>query len=389
MSESVHTARWIRQLSGQGWDIHLFPSTDYPPHDSLTEVTLHRFSSVRPHGTDPGLRVRGPFPFRTGSYILHLVARRTFPRFMSDPARLASVIRRIKPDIVHSLEIQHAASLTLAAKRLFGEGFPRWFVSAWGNDLYLFGRLKSHSGEVRDVLADCDCFTSDCERDLPLARQYGFVGETFPALPGAGGFDIELAKKLRPPGLTSERRVIALKGYQSWYGRALDGLRAIEMCADVLRDYTIVVYFANFDVSVAAELMSQRTGLRIEIFPQGSFEDSLRLHGRARVSVGVNISDGLPLSSMEAALMGSFPVQTDTSCVGERLSNGVGTLLVPPDDIEGIAAAIRRAVTDDELVNHAAQVNISYISENLSVETVRQQVIAMYEQIYSQRRIRR
>ena len=25
MADSIHTARWIRQLQGQGWDLHLFP----------------------------------------------------------------------------------------------------------------------------------------------------------------------------------------------------------------------------------------------------------------------------------------------------------------------------------------------------------------------------
>ena len=28
MAESIHTARWINQITGQGWDVSLFPSTD-------------------------------------------------------------------------------------------------------------------------------------------------------------------------------------------------------------------------------------------------------------------------------------------------------------------------------------------------------------------------
>lgn len=384
--DSVHTARWIRQLRGQDWDVHLFPATAAPPHRDLTDLTFHSFARGRPKGSDPGLRVTGPYPLRRGGYLFSLAAERVFPRQMARARRLANTVRRIKPDIVHTLGVQHGAYLTLETKQSFSGDFPPWLVSSWGNDLYLCGRLAEHAPRIRAVLEQCDYFNADCERDLQLARQYGFGGETFPALPGAGGLDIELAKSLRPPGRTSERREIALKGYQNWYGRALDGLRAIEMCADVLQGYTVTVYFSNPDVAVAAELMSQRSGIKIGLFQTGTYEDSLRLHARARVSIAVSISDGLPLSTMEAALMGSFPVQTDTSCVGERLNNGIGTLLVPAEDIEGIAAAIRRAVTDDELVDHAAEVNFRYISEQLSDEAVRPQVVEMYQNIYSRSR---
>ncbi|MGB8510011.1 MAG: glycosyltransferase family 4 protein [Pyrinomonadaceae bacterium] len=381
MPDSVHTARWIRQLAGQGWDVHLFPVYDAAPHRDLTDVTLHTFSTARTAGMNPSMRLAGPYPLRKGGYRAQLWAQKLFPERMSGPARLASVVERLKPDIVNSLEMQHGAYLTLAAKQIIGDAFPPWMMNCWGNDIYLFGRLAEHAPKIKTALAACDYFTADCNRDIALARAFGFAGETFPALPGAGGFDIELAKELRPPGLTSARRTIALKGYQNWYGRALTGLRAVELCADVLKDYSVTLYFPNDDVKLAAELMSQRTGIEVEIFPHASYEDSLRMHSRARVSLGVSISDGLPLSAMEAALMGSFPVQTDTSCVGEWLRDGEGTLLVPSDDAEAIARALRRALTDDDLVDRAAELNFRYISEHLSLEAVRPQVLAMYEKI--------
>ena len=385
LPDSVHTAGWIKQLGGRGWDVHLFPSNDAPPHAALTGLTLHSFSRARPKGADPGLRVKGPYPLRAGGYMSYLAAQRVFPRRMARAARLASVVKRIKPDVVHSLGVQLAGYVTLEAKREAGGVFPPWLVSCWGNDLYLFGRLADHAPRVRAVLSECDYFTADCERDNVLAREQGFGGETFPALPVIGGFDIERVRGLRPSVPPSRRRVVALKGYQHWSGRALDGLRAIESCADVLRDYRVVVYLADYDVRVAAELMSRRTGIPVEILPRSSYEEMLGLHGRSRVSLGVSISDGLALSAMEAAMMGSFPIQTDTSCVGERLRDGVGTLLVPPDDVGRIADALRRALTDDELVDRAAETNFRHIAETLSQEVVRPDVIAMYEKIYSAR----
>jgi hypothetical protein len=384
MPDSIHTARWIKQLAGQGWDIHLFPVYDQDPHPKLEETTFHTFSKARTEGMHPTLRLAPLYPLRRGIWHAKLWANMFFPERMAPPTRLASVIRQIKPDIVHSLEMQHSAYLTLEARRALPGKFPPWFVSSWGVDVSLYGQLAAHEPNVRAVLAACDYFTADCERDLRLATHYGFAGQAFPALPGAGGFDIELVKSLRPPGRPSARRMIAVKGYQGLVGRALTALRAIELCADHLRDYRLGVYFANPEVAIAAELLAHKTGLSIDLLPRGSYEDSLRMHAKARVSLGVSIADGLPLSVMEAALMGSFPVQTNTGCVSEWLRDGETTLLVPPDDPDAIAAAIRRAVSDDELVDRAAETNFTYIAENLNLERVSAQVVAMYETIMEQ-----
>jgi len=48
-------------------------------------------------------------------------------------------------------------------------------------------------------------------------------------------------------------------------------------------------------------------------------------------------------------VMGSFPIQSNTSCLGELLRDEESRmLLVHPEEPEAIAEALRRAVTDDE-----------------------------------------
>src|SRR5437899_165972 len=79
-----------------------------------------------------------------------------FPRRMASAARLAAVVKRVKPDIVHSLGVQLSAYLTLEAKLAMGESFPPWLVSSWGNDLYLCGRLAEHAPKIKAVLEQCD-----------------------------------------------------------------------------------------------------------------------------------------------------------------------------------------------------------------------------------------
>lgn len=79
--------------------------------------------------------------------------------------------------------------------------------------------------------------------------------------------------------------------------------------------------------------------------------------------------------------MGSLPIQSNTSCLTELVRDGEGALMVPPEDPSEIAAAIRRAVTDDELVDRAAELNDRIASERLSEEIVQSQVVAMYRKV--------
>jgi glycosyltransferase involved in cell wall biosynthesis len=307
--------------------------------------------------------------------------QRVAPGVMGRSARLARLIHRLKPDVVHSLEMQGAGYLTLEVKRLLGHEFPPWIMTNWGSDIYFFGRQPEHADRIRAVLAACDYYACECRRDVALAREYGLKGEVLPVLPCSGGYDLAKARSMRQPGLTSARRIVLLKGYQGWAGRALVGLRAIELCADVLKGYRIGLYLAGEDVRRAAELVTRTTGLPIEVIPYCSHAEMLRWHGRARVSIGLSMSDAISTSVLEAMVMGSFPIQSNTSCAGEWFQDGISGLLVPPEEPEAVAQAIRRTITDDGLVDQAAKMNSRVVEERLEDSVIRGHVIALYEHV--------
>jgi hypothetical protein len=359
------------------------PRTDYK------NVTIYNISSARPPSLTSSVRLRGVWPLRFGSNIVSLSQFRFLPSWINRPTCLAWIIRRLKPDIIHSLEIQHAGYSTLEAKSKFRDGFPPWIVTNWGSDIYLFGRLAEHAEKIRAVLSGCDYYTSECHRDVGLARDFGFGGTVLPVLPGGGGFDLMRMSRWKQPGQTSARRLILLKGYQHWAGRALVGLRAIELCAEVLKGYRVAVYSASPDVKVAAELTAQSTGVPIEIVPQGSHEEMLRLHGQARVSIGLSISDAISTSLLEAMIMGSFPIQSYTSCADEWVRDGETGLLVHPENPVEVAAAIRRAISDDAMVDRAVAVNTQTASERLDLSVIRPQVVAMYERVAAEAHLKR
>ena len=384
MPDSIHTARWLEQLNEQNWDIHLVPSTMIPSlHPRIRQITVHHlFYSEKILNID-AINSKN-LVIKWLERIMYAVLRRWFGQLLL-PWRarlLARTIERVQPDIVHSLEIQAAGYLTLAAKEFVIVPFPAWIVTNWGCDIHLFGKLPKHKEKIQQVLQECNYYSCECQRDVLLAQHLGFNKSVLPVFPNTGGFDLTRLAKIRNRVITSKRNIIMLKGYQHFAGRALVGLQALAECADLLKGYTIVIYSAAKVVIKEAQLLSQKTGIAMRIIPDStSHDDILSLHAEARISIGLSISDGISTSLLEAIVMGSFPIQSCTACADEWIEHGVSGMIVPAEEPEIIAMWIREALLDDELVNNAARINWQTALARLEGEALKQQAIAIYDTV--------
>jgi hypothetical protein len=382
MSDSIHTARWVSQIHDQGWDLHLFPSIDVGMiHRDLKSCTVYNSFYLRPKGTAAGIRFRGiPVPHETIAYLARRFLNKYLPNYRS--MQLGRLIRKLRPEVLHCLEMQAAGYLAIEAKNKSKINLPPAIITNWGSDIYLFGRLKEHEARIREVLGTFNYYSCECVRDVHLARTYGFRGSVLPVFPNSGGFDLDQISSLRKAGPISERRSIMLKGYQDWAGRALVGLRALERCADLLEGYKINVYLASPEVQIAAELFERAMGISASIVPEGTpHQEILKLHGKSRISIGLSISDAISTSFLEAMVMGSFPIQSYTSCADEWILDGETGILVPPEDPEVVELAIRRALTDDHLVNSAAERNLRVAEERLDRRKLKEMAIGIYNRV--------
>jgi len=383
MAESVHTARWISQLGQEGWDVHLFPVSTRPLHADLRQVTVHAAVRRPRPDLDPSVRQRGiRWLLPRGSVRLEWTLERV-PR-TNRAARLARVISSLRPDIVHSLEMQHAAYLTLESRRLLdGDRFPPWIYSCWGSDIFYFGRQAEHRERVQAVLAACDYLITDCERDQQLAPELGFRGTSLGVFPGPGGFHVERMRRLRSAAPASTRRVIALKGYHDdrWVGRALVALEAIHRLSAELTEYEVVIYSAEENVRYAAEYIARTTGLRLSVLPESAPDEIVTLMGRARIAIAVNTSDGTPNAMLEAMVMGALPIQSDTISTREWVTDGENGLLIDPEDPDDVERGLRRALADDELVDRADRLNERMTDERIAYPVIAPRVVEAYRRV--------
>jgi len=292
---------------------------------------------------------------------------RFFPNFFQN--QLKRFINKIKPDLVHTLETQGAGYLFSALRKTSLEiQNIKWWHTNWGSDIQIFSKMKSHQGLIRGVLSQANYYSCECSRDVQLAYDWGFNGEVLPVYPNTGGFEMESINQLRASAEnTSKRKYIMLKGYNGWAGRSLVAIRSLARCADILKGHKILLFSVHdkaIDVQIAVDLLINSTGLDVEILPSNlTHKDMLEYHGMARISIGLSVGDGISTSLLEAMAMGSFPIQSNTSCVCEWIIDGETGLIVPPEDPEFIEKAIRRAISDNEMVDLANHKNYNTIQE--------------------------
>jgi len=184
MTDSIHTERWINQIADQGWDIHLFPVNAIVSSPELRNITVYGLALLRPRDLHKSVRYVGLLPIGRCGNGFERLAFRKFPKLWGYALEL--VIRITKPEIVHSLEFQHSAYLTLPVmkkERVHRPKPPKCIATNWGSDIYLFGRLAEHVDKIKSVLAACDYYSCECQHDVQLAKEMGLRGEVLPVLP--------------------------------------------------------------------------------------------------------------------------------------------------------------------------------------------------------------
>ncbi len=376
---SAHTPRWISQLEGTGWDVHLFDPTDRLVHQELHDVTLHT-GWKKP--VPAGVRAHYRWPFSRGRYFLESRLPRVWRLVLSSgEARLARLIRRLRPDCIHSLGLQHYSETVLRTKaRLGGELPAPWIYSCRGHDIYLYREDPDQEKVIRRVLESCDYYMCNCHRDVRLAEEYGLRGELLGLFQGGGGYPLQEMRLLGRDDPPSKRRILAVKSQQTQAGNVLAGIEALKQCADVLAGFEIRFFHLNSNrVQKAIADFARETGLAVEIVPRSEHRRIWSLLGESRALLAVSRSDGIPNTMIEAMIMGAFPVQTNPgNATAEWIEDGRNGLLIPYDDPDAIARALHSALTDDALVDQAATINHRLTREQIEWAAVRERALGAY-----------
>jgi glycosyltransferase involved in cell wall biosynthesis len=301
---------------------------------------------------------------------------------LNGPKVLARLIRELKPDLVHSMEFQHCGYLSLRAKELYGENFPKWLATNWGSDIFYFQRFSDHRAQIIRLLSSIDFYSCECERDIAIARELGMTCKALPVLPNSGGFNLPHLESLKTGTPASQRKLIMVKGYEHFAGRAMIALDVLEAIAASLEGFEVVMFSVSAEPRKRAIELKNQGKLNIRVIDWATHDEILSHFGQARIYLGVSISDGVSTSCLEAMAMGAFPIQTNTACCDEWFEDGIGGFVISAEDPEKIRQCVERALFDDGLVNSAEAINALTVKSRLDLDFMAGKLNGFYQEVF-------
>lgn len=231
---SIHAVRWIENLKDSPFELYWYDILDRGNLPTTCELT--QFYSLK----------KRKIAYFKGEYFL----RKKLPSFYkkiqpflqtTENEILERIIYEIRPDIIHSFEMQLCSYPIL--KTMNRHPNIKWIYSCWGSDLYYYQNIKSHRTMIKQVLKRLDYLHTDNLRDYSIAKQLGFSGKHLGVIPGGGGFKLnDIDTKYIS---LDNRNVILVKGYEHTFGRALNVIKAIEKIIAKLHNYEIIVFGAH------------------------------------------------------------------------------------------------------------------------------------------------
>ena len=365
---SIHVIRWIEALKSSSIELYWFDILDRGSLNTFDRV--HQFTNWKRRKIS---RIKGEYFLSKNSPFIYKKIQPILEVTINE--KLKEIIDKIKPDLVHSFEMQ---SCSYPIVRILNEfSHIKWLYSCWGSDLFYYQRFSTHKKLIKRVLKRIDYLHTDCERDEILAKKLGFKGKHLGVIPGGAGYNLEVLEEKKLP--VNQRKTILIKGYEHKFGRSLNVVKALSNITNELEEYDVVIFGAHIDVINFVNNFK----LPFKVFNRNylTHEEVLDIMGKSLIYVGNSISDGLPNTLLEAIALGAFPIQSNPGKVSEEIiDNGKNGLLISnPNDIEEIKNIILQAINNKTQLELAFKINENLAKNKLEYKFIQNQIIELYK----------
>jgi len=355
-ARSIHTQRWGLHFAQKGHEVHLIT------YDS-SGVTM------------PGVAE-------------HLLASRwnnLYLSFMPRHLAIKNVVKEIRPDLIH------AHFISKYGFHLLGLFHGPTVVSAWGDDILILpkkSRLIRHytkkvldsvdlvyavSNNIRDhILADFH-IPPDHVRYLP----FGIDTATFS--PGSG---------TKEPAAETVR-VFSNRGFFAVYDTETL-VRGFHQAHKSNQNLRLVLKGDGPQESAVRRLVdSLGLGEYVTFQQKTLYEDVPQDYLGSDVFITTSVSDGTPVSLLEAMASGLPCIATSVGGIPEWIENGKNGILIPPRSPEAVAGAVLQLSKDPDFRSRLGAAARATILARGEWNTLMAQVEKDYEELVNTYRMKR
>ncbi|OPX63687.1 MULTISPECIES: glycosyltransferase family 4 protein [unclassified Methanoregula] len=310
---SIHTLRWAEYFAGRGHEVHLI--TYDPINRTLPGVTEH---------------------------VLESFWKNLYLAFIPRQLAIQKLVKTIRPDIIH------AHFIAKYGFHIPGLNFRPAIVSAWGDDILILPR-KSRliSWYTKKVLNTVDLVyaVSQNIRDHVIS-DFSIPESKVRYLPF--GIDTNLFRPKTDPAPEEQEtiRVFSNRGFYPVY----DNMTLVRGFALAYQKNPALRLTLKGDGPQEDEVRRLVTDLGLDpcvtFRKRTGYSEVPRDYREADIFITTSVSDGTPVSVLEAMASGLPCIATSVGGIPEWIENGVTGLLVMPGSPEQVADAILSLVQD-------------------------------------------
>jgi glycosyltransferase involved in cell wall biosynthesis len=369
-------------------DVVMFANTDWYLYNFRRSLALkiqslgHTVLMISPDGQfGPRLRDLGlrwePLDMRRGSLRPDVEAKLVF--------RLAQILRRERPRLIHSFTIKCAVYGSLAALLA---GTPNRINAVTGLG-YVFTsndfKARALAPIVRNLMrfawigSTTRVIVQNSDDGHALLRM-GAMESHLRLIPSSG-VDCQKFRPRTEPAASRDRRKIVFCGRLLWD----KGLVEFVESARLLRGRGLEFIAAGAPdpgnpAAVPIETIRDWETQGLVQFP-GHVEDMPALFAEADIFVLPSYREGLPRSLIEAGACGLPLIATDVPGCRDVIMNGLDGILVPSRDATALANAIWRLVTDADLASRLGVAAREKVLRSFDEKLVIKRTFDVYEEL--------
>jgi hypothetical protein len=273
----------------------------------------------------------------------------------------------LKPKIIHIFEMQNAGYLLLNSKIIENKNF-KLFYTNYGSDLRWFKNFRIHLEKIAEVIKNIDLAFCESEQDRTLMIDLGYLN-SFAPITLNSTISINYLDSFNFEKNYAKRKVIVVKGYNDFMGKADIIIESLFLIRHYLENYKIIFYSCSRLTHSKINDTLKLAGLDVESFSHGQLtnQELLDIFSRAVISLSSSKSDGVGTSNIESAYLGAYVITSNNSSIHEYLEKDCHCSNLDWFDVKSFADEILVALQKSNNLSELASKNRSKIRQIISL----------------------